>query len=72
MHGFPPAPESRVTLENWRRSPFNRWSFQHVRELVPSADIPNDPAAGWPLPSDFIHMDALAIPADGGRVLAFD
>jgi CubicO group peptidase (beta-lactamase class C family) len=21
-----------VTLENWQRAPFNRWSFQHVRE----------------------------------------
>ena len=72
MRGFPPAPDEQVTLENWRKSPFNRWGFQHVRELVPSADIPNDPAAVWQLPSDVIDMDALAIPADGGRVLAFD
>jgi len=27
-----------------------RWAFQHVRELVPSADIPNDPEAVRPLP----------------------
>jgi len=34
----------QVTLANWRTAPFNRWAFHHVRELVPSADIPNDPA----------------------------
>ncbi|RVC44690.1 6-aminohexanoate hydrolase, partial [Mesorhizobium sp. M4B.F.Ca.ET.088.02.2.1] len=25
-----------VLLSNWRESPFNRWSFQNVGELVPS------------------------------------
>src|SRR5947207_10997632 len=33
----------QVTLANWRAAPFNRWAFQHVRELIPSADIANDP-----------------------------
>lgn len=33
----------QVTLANWRSAPFNRWAFHHVRELIPSADIPNDP-----------------------------
>lgn len=28
-----------VTLANWRTGPFNRWSFQNVEELVPSAVI---------------------------------
>jgi CubicO group peptidase (beta-lactamase class C family) len=44
MQHFPPAAGSQVTLANWRTPPFSRWAFQHVRELVPSADIPNDPA----------------------------
>lgn len=26
-------------LSNWRSSPYNRWAFQNVRELVPSANI---------------------------------
>ena len=34
---------SPATLANWRSAPFNRWAFQHVRELIPSADIANDP-----------------------------
>jgi CubicO group peptidase (beta-lactamase class C family) len=28
-----------VTLSNWRTSPFNRWAFQNVGELVPSTSI---------------------------------
>jgi CubicO group peptidase (beta-lactamase class C family) len=32
-----------TTLANWRTAPRNRWAFHHVRELIPSADIPNDP-----------------------------
>lgn len=39
----------QVTLANWRSSPFNRWAFHHVRELIPSADIANDPAKIRPL-----------------------
>ena len=41
----------QVTLANWRTAPFNRWAFHHVRELVPSADIPNDPRAVRALPA---------------------
>ncbi len=50
MQGFPPVPEGQVTLANWRTAPFNRWAFHHVREIVPSADIPNQPAGVWALP----------------------
>jgi hypothetical protein len=56
MDGFPPRPETQVTLANWRTAPFNQWAFHHVRELLPTADIAHDPAhvrelsarpAGW-------------------------
>jgi CubicO group peptidase (beta-lactamase class C family) len=40
MAGAPPFPsESLVTLGNWQDPPFNRWSFQHVRELIPTVRI---------------------------------
>src|SRR5260370_3477772 len=40
MTGAPPFPvERQVTLANWQDPPFNRWAFQHVRELIPSARI---------------------------------
>lgn len=49
----------KATLANWRTSPFNRWAFHHVRELVPSADIPNEPSKVRPLP-----LQAVPIPFD--------
>ena len=29
----------QVNLSNWRLTPYSRWSFHHVRELLPSANI---------------------------------
>ena len=49
MQGFPPRAAGQVTLANWRNPPFNRWAFHHVREIVPAADIPNDPSRVSPL-----------------------
>jgi len=40
MTGVPPFPAaSLVTLANWQDPPFNRWGFQHIRELIPTARI---------------------------------
>jgi CubicO group peptidase (beta-lactamase class C family) len=40
MSGAPPFPAPhQVTLANWQDPPYNRWSFQHVRELIPTARI---------------------------------
>jgi CubicO group peptidase (beta-lactamase class C family) len=45
MSGVPPFPDSSlVTLGNWQAPPFNRWAFQHIRELIPTARI--SPADG--------------------------
>jgi CubicO group peptidase (beta-lactamase class C family) len=52
MSGFPPAEADLVTLANWRTAPYSKWAFQHVREIVPSADIPNAPGDVWKLASD--------------------
>src|SRR5262244_3535839 len=46
-----------VTLANWRSAPFNRWGFQHVRELIPTADIPNDPHRVRELPVQKRNID---------------
>ncbi len=46
-----------ATLANWRTAPFSRWAFHHVRELVPSADIPNDPARVMRLPERPAKLD---------------
>lgn len=37
MRGSPP--ELRVPFMDWDRPPWNRWSFQHVREILPTAEV---------------------------------
>src|ERR1043166_1350885 len=68
MTGFPPPPEGQVTLANWRMAPFNRWGFQHVREIVPSADIPHAPERIWVLPSAPADLPRFSFVHDGERV----
>ena len=50
MDAFPPPPEKQATLANWRTPPFNRWSFQHVREIIPTAEVAEHPSWRWELP----------------------
>src|SRR5919109_4579549 len=64
---LPPA-----TLANWRSAPFNRWAFHHVRELVPSADIANDPRAVRALPTESLDFKALRIDPDSGEAMGME
>jgi len=51
MTGAPPFPlESLVTLGNWQEPPFNRWAFQHIRELMPTVRIRRGDGRPRPLP----------------------
>jgi len=61
----------QVTLANWRSAPFNRWGFQHVRELIPSADIPSDPRRVRELPVEKRNI-AVRIEPDSGEPLELD
>jgi CubicO group peptidase (beta-lactamase class C family) len=70
MTGAPPFPEqSRVTLANWQDPPFNRWAFQHIRELIPTARIARGAGSAWPLPR--AERDILGLRfTDSGRELS--
>lgn len=45
MIGFPPALDARWSLSNWQNAPHNRWAFQHLREVVPTARVSRGSAA---------------------------
>jgi len=65
MAGAPPWPEDRrVTLANWQDPPWNRWSFQHVRELIPTARIRRAEVPS-PLPRAEQDLDDLRLTSDG-------
>jgi CubicO group peptidase (beta-lactamase class C family) len=51
MTGVPPfRAQELVTLANWQDPPFNRWGFQHIRELIPTARISRGPGPAGALP----------------------
>jgi len=48
MEGFPPPPDKQVTKKNaLQTAPFIRWSYQHMRMIYPSANVPS---AAKPVP----------------------
>jgi CubicO group peptidase (beta-lactamase class C family) len=50
MVGAPPLEERQVTVENGLVAPYNRWSFQRMRELFPTRGInPADTLAAVPV-----------------------
>ncbi|MDG2405030.1 MAG: serine hydrolase, partial [Paracoccaceae bacterium] len=50
-----------VTLANWRTSPFSQWAFHHVREIVPTVEIQNDPQGVWKLKAQAAPFDVAAL-----------
>lgn len=77
MEGFPPARDALVNLENWQEPPFNRWSFQHLREVIPTQRIARGVTArpldhaDRPLEPDQVAVTRLeSRPSTLGEVLA--
>lgn len=62
----------RATLANWRTAPHNRWAFHHVRELVASADVANDPARVRALAAQPADFTGLRIDPDSGEAMGID
>lgn len=68
MRGFPSDPSAQVTLANWRTPPFNKWGFQHVREIVPTAEISNSSEHVWALPLAPTDLKGLRIDDERGEL----
>src|SRR5439155_9024509 len=67
--GAPPfPPRALVTLANWQDPPFNRWAFQHVRDLIPTARIRRGHGPVWRLPSAARDLSGIRF-HDGAREL---
>jgi CubicO group peptidase (beta-lactamase class C family) len=66
MTGSPPfGPDRLVALDDhWQDGPANRWSFQHVRELIPTARIRRGSGPVWQLPRDEHDIGGLEVTMD--------
>lgn len=72
MQGFPPAAEQRVTRETTMVAPFNRWAFQHIRELHPTRAVRHDATRVSPLTTDLRDIGSLSAPVSEGRVATLE
>jgi CubicO group peptidase (beta-lactamase class C family) len=59
--------KATTALANWQEPPFNRWAFQHVRELIPSARIAGKASRARPLPRQERQLERLAFGWNGGQ-----
>lgn len=65
MAGAPP--QLIVPRQLWDQPPWNRWSFQHVRELLPTAEVWRGTGAAKPLPRAERDLDGIKVPAFNGE-----
>lgn len=49
MEGTPVPADRQVSLANWQKPPGNRWGFQHVSELLPTARVARGDGPVWEL-----------------------
>ncbi|HUK76598.1 MAG TPA: serine hydrolase [Thermoleophilia bacterium] len=58
--------ESLVTLANWQQAPWNRWSFQRMRQIIPSARVSRGRGPVRELPAAPADLDGLIFETSRG------
>jgi CubicO group peptidase (beta-lactamase class C family) len=66
MQGFPPPAHDRWQRGSWQEAPTNRWSFSHLREVVPTARVGRGVAAARVLPTGALIDRDLPVTTSGG------
>ncbi len=61
QQGFPPPPEKRVSHANWDSPPFNRWAFQHIRQILPTVAVRRGRGHAARFEADLQELDDLAV-----------
>ncbi len=69
MQGRPVPADKRVTLANWMSPPFNRWSLQHVSQILPVATVYRGDGPVAPLPERSRDLASLRFEAAPGETL---
>ena len=67
MKGFPVAPNQRVPCDLWDRAPWNRWSFQHIREILPTTEVWRGSGPIWELKENPVDLDLIPFASQSGK-----
>src|SRR5579883_2560285 len=68
MQGFPPPEDKLVTVANFQVGPYNRWGFQHISQILPTAPIGRGDGTAAALERRAQDLGALAFTGAGGRM----
>ena len=61
MQGFPVEAGNRIPGNLWDRAPYNRWSFQHIREVLPTVEVWRGDGSVWELPRKSQNLSELEV-----------
>ena len=69
MEGSPPSADWRVPMLDWDRPPWNRWAFQNISQILPTAPVYRGNGPVIPLPEDLLEVGGVEFAAfDGSRM----
>jgi CubicO group peptidase (beta-lactamase class C family) len=73
MQGFPPPPDKAVRFDNGTsyKFPLTRWSFNHMREIVPTANVWRGEGTALPLPRAERDFSGLSVTTMDGKSTTF-
>jgi hypothetical protein len=73
MQGFPPPADKIITFDNPMSSAFprNRWTFSHIREIVPTVDVWRGSGSATDLPAAPRDLDGVAFKTLTGEDMNF-
>lgn len=72
MQGSPPPAEWRVPLMDWDRPPWNRWTFQNISQILPTAPVHRGSGPVIALPEDKRDIGGLHFEAVNGEAMSVD
>ncbi|HJL56194.1 MAG TPA: serine hydrolase [Arenicellales bacterium] len=67
MRGFPVTPDTRVPRDEWDRAPWNRWSFQHIREILPTVEVWRGNDSVWQFQQNPTDLDSVTFTSHSGE-----
>ena len=65
--GRPIAKEHRIPRDGWDRAPWNRWSFQHIREILPTTEVWRGNGPIWQFQEDPVDLDQIPFTSQSGK-----
>jgi hypothetical protein len=67
MQGSPPPADKRVTLAQWQGPPWNRWAYQQMSQIIPTARIWRGHGRVAPLAAEPVEVDDICFETVGGE-----